>query len=278
MSQSITRTLRLLPGVALLAAIGLLGKLTEQSIARYGKAHHLALPNIEYVLWAIVFGLILSNTIGVAGVFRAGVATYEFWLETGIVLLGGRLLLGDILKLGGVSLACVAVELAVSIALMTALGRWMRLSPKLTSLLAIGSSICGASASIAAKGAIGSCVRIVGGPGRGQSGRSDGSRRTLFRCGREIRGAGQNGAQCDYRFRGAGLRHLLSTPEAPKGRGKQGRVPVAEVPEVRPGIPADFASCHRRRIHQAADCRSGQSVALGVSAYFCRRGFADKYP
>jgi uncharacterized membrane protein YadS len=82
------------------------------------------------------------------------VATYEFWLKTGIVLLGVRFLLGDILKLGGVSLAFVAIELAMSIALMTALGRWFRLSPKLTSLLAIGSSICGVSAIIAAKGAI----------------------------------------------------------------------------------------------------------------------------
>src|SRR5438105_12368039 len=37
---------------------------------------------------------------------------------------------------------------------MTLLGRWFRLKPKRTSLLAIGSSICGVSAIIAAKGAI----------------------------------------------------------------------------------------------------------------------------
>jgi len=91
---------------------------------------------------------------GVPKIFRAGVATYEFWLKTGIVLLGVRFLLGDILKLGGVSLACVAIELGLSIVLMTYLGRAFKLSPKLTSLLAIGSSICGVSAIIAAKGAI----------------------------------------------------------------------------------------------------------------------------
>ncbi|MGO9241976.1 MAG: YeiH family protein [Bryobacteraceae bacterium] len=146
--------LRLIPGVALLAAIGLLGKVTEQSITRYGKAHHLALPNFEYVLWAILFGLIVANTTGVPSVFRAGVATYEFWLKAGIVLLGVRFLLGDVLKLGGVSLVFVAVELTISIIIMTLLGRWLGLSPKLTSLLAIGSSICGVSAIIAAKGAI----------------------------------------------------------------------------------------------------------------------------
>ena len=146
--------LALLPGLLLLGVVGYAGKLVEQSITSYGKAHQLTLPNIEYVLWAIVFGLIVSNTIGVPKICRAGVDTYEFWLKIGIVLLGVRFLLGDIVKLGGVSLVCVVLELALAIVLMTALGRWFKLSPKLTSLLAIGASICGVSAIIAAKGAI----------------------------------------------------------------------------------------------------------------------------
>src|ERR1700755_598815 len=144
----------MLPGIALLLAIGLAGKIIEQSIAAYGKAHHLALPNIEYVLWAIIIGLIIANTIGVPKVFRAGIATYEFFLKAGIVLLGVRFLMGDVLKLGGISLIAVALELGISIVLMTWLGNAFRLTPKLTSLLAIGSSICGVSAIIAAKGAI----------------------------------------------------------------------------------------------------------------------------
>ena len=112
------------------------------------------MPNIEYVLWAIVFGLIVANTTGVPKIFRPGVDTYEFWLKAGIVLLGVRFILGDVMKMGGISLACVAVELVLSLTLMTYLGRAFGLSPKLTSLLAIGSSICGVSAIIAAKGAI----------------------------------------------------------------------------------------------------------------------------
>src|ERR671926_466855 len=71
-----------------------------------------------------------------------------------IGLLGVRFLLGDVLKLGGISLIAVVLELTISIALMTWLGNTFRLTPKLTSLLAIGSSICGVSAIIAAKGAI----------------------------------------------------------------------------------------------------------------------------
>jgi uncharacterized integral membrane protein (TIGR00698 family) len=142
------------PGVLLLAAIGWLGKFIEQSANAYGKAHHLHLPNVEYVLWAILIGLAVSNTIGVPALFRPGVATYEFFLKTGIVLLGARFLLGDVLKLGGVSLGLVVLELAVAFTLMTFLGRWFGLKPKLTSLLAVGSAVCGVSAIIATKGAI----------------------------------------------------------------------------------------------------------------------------
>ncbi len=146
--------LRFIPGIALLAIIGWLGKLTEQGVAAYGKTHRLHLPNLEYVLWAILYGLLIANTVGIPRVCRLGVATYEFWLKLGIVFLGVRFLLGDVLKLGGISLGFVALELGLSILLMSLLGRWMGLSPKLTSLLAIGSSICGVSAIIAAKGAI----------------------------------------------------------------------------------------------------------------------------
>src|SRR2546423_11844462 len=148
------RFIELLPGLALLFAIGCSGKLIEQTINGYGKTHHLALPNFEYVLWAIVIGLIIANTVRVSKIFRPGIATYEFFLKLGIVLLGVRFLLGDVLKLGGISLIAVVLELGISIALMTWLGNTFKLTPKLTSLLAVGSSICGVSAIIAAKGAI----------------------------------------------------------------------------------------------------------------------------
>ena len=146
--------LRLVPGILLLAAVGYAGKFIEQSIAHYGKAHHLFLPNIEYVLWAIVIGLVIANTVGVPEIFRAGVATYEFWLKAGIVLLGARFILGDILRLGGISLILVFIELALALTFMTYLGRAFKLSPKLITLLAVGSSVCGVSAIIATQGAI----------------------------------------------------------------------------------------------------------------------------
>ena len=143
-----------LPGIALLAAIGLLGKVIEQRIALYAKSHHLHLPNIEYVLWAILIGLVVANTVGVPKVFRAGIATYDFWLKTGIVLLGARFLVGDLALMGSVSLVLVVIELALAIRFMTWLGRAFGLNRNLSALLAVGSSVCGVSAIIATQGAI----------------------------------------------------------------------------------------------------------------------------
>jgi uncharacterized integral membrane protein (TIGR00698 family) len=149
-----SRFLRLVPGVALLAVIGYAGKLLEKNVNAYAKAHHWIFPNIEYVLWAILLGLVISNVFGLAAIFKPGVATYEFWLKAGIVLLGARFLLGDVWKLGGVSLLLVGIEILGAIAFMTFLGRLFGLRPKLTTLLAVGSAVCGVSAIIATKGAI----------------------------------------------------------------------------------------------------------------------------
>jgi uncharacterized integral membrane protein (TIGR00698 family) len=146
--------LRLIPGVALLAVIGYAGKLLEKNVNAYAKAHHWIFPNIEYVLWAILLGLVISNVFGLAAIFKPGVATYEFWLKAGIVLLGARFLLGDVWKLGGVSLLLVGIEILGAIAFMTFLGRLFGLRSKLTTLLAVGSAVCGVSAIIATKGAI----------------------------------------------------------------------------------------------------------------------------
>jgi uncharacterized integral membrane protein (TIGR00698 family) len=143
-----------LPGIVLLFVVGYAGKFVEHFLNTYTKAHHITFPNIEYVLWAIVFGILIANTVGLPRIFRPGVATYEFWLKAGIILLGARFLLGDILKLSGISLLLVAIAFTLSIAFMTWLGHVFHLGPKLTTLLAVGSSVCGVSAIIATQGAI----------------------------------------------------------------------------------------------------------------------------
>ena len=56
-------------------------------------------------------------------------------------------------KLGG-SLVLVFLDLALSLAFMTWLGRRFGLGDKLTALLAVGNSVCGVSAIIAMQGTI----------------------------------------------------------------------------------------------------------------------------
>ena len=148
------RLLALIPGTALLFGVGFAGKGIE-SLGHYLRTtRHIAFPQVEYVLWAILLGLAIGNAVRLPALFRPGLATYELWLKLGIVLVGAKFVLGDLLHLGGLSLILVAIELVLSLSVMMMLGRIFGLRPKLTSLLAIGSSICGVTAIMAAQGAI----------------------------------------------------------------------------------------------------------------------------
>jgi uncharacterized integral membrane protein (TIGR00698 family) len=148
------RPLDYVPGILLLVAVGLLGKYAQIWWNTLAKREHWHVPDIEYVLWAIVIGLLITNTIGLHRIFRPGVLTYEFWLKIGIVALGARFVLGDVAKLGGLSLVQILVDMAVAGTIIILAARAFGLSGKLGSLLAIGTSICGVSAIVAAKGAI----------------------------------------------------------------------------------------------------------------------------
>ncbi len=149
-----SRPLDYVPGILLLIAVGVLGKYAQIWWNTLAKHHHWTVPDIEYVLWAIVIGLLITNTVGLHRIFRPGVLTYQFWLKVGIVALGSRFVLGDIAKLGATSLVQILVDMAVAGTIILVVARAFGLSGKLGSLLAIGTSICGVSAIVAAKGAI----------------------------------------------------------------------------------------------------------------------------
>lgn len=143
-----------LPGLLLLVAVGVAGKYAQVGWNALAKREHWTVPDIEYVLWATVIGLVIANTVGVHRVFRPGVQTYEFWLKLGIVALGARFVLGDVIKLGGISLVQIVLDMVIAGSIIILAARLFGLSGKLGSLLAIGTSICGVSAIIASKGAI----------------------------------------------------------------------------------------------------------------------------
>jgi uncharacterized membrane protein YadS len=132
------RLVEYVPGVLLLIAVGVLGKYAQVWWNSFARQHHWTVPDIEYVLWAILIGLVVANTIGLHQVVRPGVLTYQFWLKVGIVALGSRFVLGDIAKLGAASLLQILVDMAVAGTIILLVARAFGLSGKLGSLLAIG--------------------------------------------------------------------------------------------------------------------------------------------
>lgn len=54
---------------------------------------------LEYVLWAILLGFLISNTIGTPKWIQAAAQT-EYFIKTGLVLLGSSILMGKILLIG----------------------------------------------------------------------------------------------------------------------------------------------------------------------------------
>ena len=108
---------------------------------------------IEYVFWCLILGLAVSNLLGVPGWLRPAIRT-EFFIKTGLVLLGCRVLFGDIMKAGiyGI-LQAVMVVFVVWYACYW-LSKKLRVDDDMSAMLASAVSICGVSAAIATAGAI----------------------------------------------------------------------------------------------------------------------------
>ena len=157
------------------------GQVRPNLVEFAGNQQHWRVPDIEYVLWAILFGLLVTNTVGVHRIFRPGVQTYEFWLKIGIVALGVRFVLGDVVKLGGISLVQILVDMALAGGIILAAAHFFGLSGKLGSLLAIGTSICGYRPSSLPKARSGPAIPTSVTPSR-RSSRSVLSRYSRCRC------------------------------------------------------------------------------------------------
>jgi uncharacterized integral membrane protein (TIGR00698 family) len=108
---------------------------------------------IEYVIFALAIGLLISNTIGTPAWLRPAVQT-EFFIKTGLVILGASLLFMEIVQAGALGIIqAVLVVFVVWYACMW-LCRKLRVDDEFGVMLSTAVSICGVSAAIAACGAI----------------------------------------------------------------------------------------------------------------------------
>ncbi|MEX2356402.1 MAG: putative sulfate exporter family transporter [Thermaerobacterales bacterium] len=102
---------------------------------------------VSGVLVAIVLGLLLGNTLSlpaaVQPVIRFAVTTL---LRLGIVLVGIKLSLLDIVRLGAWGIPIVAGSIGAGLILVTWMNRLLGLPPRLGTLIAAGTGICGVTA------------------------------------------------------------------------------------------------------------------------------------
>ncbi len=106
--------------------------------------------NLEYALWALLVGLVISNTVGTPAFIRPAVLT-EFYIKTGLVLLGAEVLLNRLLALGvpGIFVSWVVTPIVLITTFVFGQKVLKIKSPSLNMVISADMSVCGVSAAIA---------------------------------------------------------------------------------------------------------------------------------
>jgi len=108
---------------------------------------------VEYVIFALALGLLISNTIGVPGWMKGAVQT-EYYIKTGLVVLGTALLLLEILQYGALGIVQALLVVFVVWYFCFWLARKLKVDDDFAAMLSSSVAICGVSAAIATCGAI----------------------------------------------------------------------------------------------------------------------------
>ena len=114
---------------------------------------------LEWAFWALIIGLLISNTVGVPKWLKPAIKT-EFYIKTGLVIMGFSVLFSNIAKFGLYGLGIAWIVTPVVILFMWWFGtKVLKLDNKpLVITLAAATSVCGTSAAIAT-GAAAKCKK-----------------------------------------------------------------------------------------------------------------------
>src|ERR1044072_2713522 len=108
---------------------------------------------IEYVIFALGLGLLISNSIGTPEWLKPAVQT-EFFVKTGLVILGASLIFSEVLQAGALGITQAVLVVFVVWYSCFWLARKLKVDDEFAAMLSTAVSICGVSAAIAACGAI----------------------------------------------------------------------------------------------------------------------------
>ena len=146
---------KFLPAFAVLFALAIIVRLisAEFTLNRY----------LEWAFWALIVGLLISNTVGVPEWLRPAIRT-EFYIKTGLVVMGFSVLFSNIAKFGLYGLGIAWVVTPIVILFMWWFGtRVLKIDNKpLVITVASATSVCGTSAAIATGAAAGAKKNDLG--------------------------------------------------------------------------------------------------------------------
>ena len=147
-----------LAGVAVVVALAALSRFLEQTVPAAAKGTSVAgvAAAIEFPVYAILLGLlgnVVLTRLGLRDRLAGGFRT-EFFIKTGLVLLGASINFAVILTAAGPAILQALVLISVVFGFTWWLGGRLGLDDRLRALLSSAVSICGISAAIAAAGAV----------------------------------------------------------------------------------------------------------------------------
>ena len=136
-----------------------LGLFVLAVIVRLISAEYTLNRYLEWAFWALIVGLLISNTVGVPDWLKPAVKT-EFYIKTGLVIMGFSVLFSNIAKFGLYGLGIAWIVTPIVIIFMWWFGtKVLKLDNKpLVITMAAATSVCGTSAAIAT-GAASNCKK-----------------------------------------------------------------------------------------------------------------------
>ena len=108
---------------------------------------------VEYVIFALGLGLLISNTVGTPKWLLPAVQT-EYYIKTGLVVLGAGLLFLEIIQAGVLGILQAVLVVSVVWYVCFWIARKLRVDDDFAAMLSSSVAICGVSAAIATCGAI----------------------------------------------------------------------------------------------------------------------------
>ena len=137
--------------------LSLIIALSSQSLSNYLGIIIFGLEKspISSIFLALIIGIIITNTTKISEMFNLGISfCIKYVLKMGIILMGIRMGLNEMISFGFKGFLIVTPTIILTLLVVHKSRSYFKLSSNLATLIAVGTSICGATAIVATAPAI----------------------------------------------------------------------------------------------------------------------------